>query len=442
MFRWHSAFTATDYRICIATDSLFSNIVVNTSQITDTMVMISSLDYKTTYFWFVEPSNAAGPGALSTIWKFTTDIERPAQASPVNGAIDQPLRSYFIWHSVSNVVTYRLQIATDSMFTNIIHDDSTLKKTSKWVSGLNAATVYYWRVRSINTINDTAWSILIYHFRTILENAITSDISIEDLWNLVSVPLTVTDYSTGALFPGALTGAYSYSGTYVEEAMLNNGIGYWIKYDSAKTITQIGIQRLADTIDVMEGWNLIGSLTYPVPVATIQSDVDTMVLSNFFGYYGSYFTTDTLYPGKGYWVNANQGGKLILSTIQPSAAAHFINIVPASELPPNPPIGNLSGSTGLIPVKYDLGQNYPNPFNPLTRIFYSLPELSKVQLEIFNTLGQKVSTLVSGEKESGYYTIEWNAGVSSGLYFYRLIATSVSEPGKIFTQVRKMLLVR
>ncbi|MBD3225483.1 MAG: PKD domain-containing protein [Caldithrix sp.] len=70
--------------------------------------------------------------------------------------------------------------------------------------------------------------------------------------------------------------------------------------------------------------------------------------------------------------------------------------------------------------------NSPNPFNPVTNINFYLPEASEVKLEIFNTLGQKVNTLVNGTRPGGLNTVRWNANdqignkVSSGFYFYQL----------------------
>lgn len=91
---------------------------------------------------------------------------------------------------------------------------------------------------------------------------------------------------------------------------------------------------------------------------------------------------------------------------------------------------------------FKLSQNFPNPFNSTTNIHYSIPENSKVTLEIYNILGQKVKKLVNNEhKPSGTYQAVWDGKdesgkqVPSGIYFYKL------SSGKKLT-VKKMLLVR
>jgi len=84
-----------------------------------------------------------------------------------------------------------------------------------------------------------------------------------------------------------------------------------------------------------------------------------------------------------------------------------------------------------IPTEYLLEQNYPNPFNPSTTIQFSIPEQSFVMLEVFNSLGEKVSTLVSEELSAGNYKYEWNAAnLPSGIYLYKLQTTSFSESKK------------
>jgi hypothetical protein len=96
----------------------------------------------------------------------------------------------------------------------------------------------------------------------------------------------------------------------------------------------------------------------------------------------------------------------------------------------------------IRPTQFLLAQNYPNPFNPSTAIRFSITERSRVNLTIFNLLGQQVAELANEEMNSGNFERTWNANVASGLYFYRLEAVSVSNPGKRFVDVKKMVLVR
>jgi hypothetical protein len=88
-----------------------------------------------------------------------------------------------------------------------------------------------------------------------------------------------------------------------------------------------------------------------------------------------------------------------------------------------------------------LGKNYPNPFNPETDISFSLPERAQVSLIVYNILGEKVKTLVSGDMDAGTHTIHWNStdeagnSIASGIYFYRLKTES-------FEKTRKMVLMK
>ena len=84
-----------------------------------------------------------------------------------------------------------------------------------------------------------------------------------------------------------------------------------------------------------------------------------------------------------------------------------------------------------IPKGFQLTQNYPNPFNPSTTIQFSIPEQTFVNLEIYNSLGEKISNLVSGETSAGNYKYEWNApNLPSGIYFYTLTTDNFRETKK------------
>ncbi len=84
------------------------------------------------------------------------------------------------------------------------------------------------------------------------------------------------------------------------------------------------------------------------------------------------------------------------------------------------------------PKDFALYQNYPNPFNPSTTIKFALPVKTNFSLNIYNTLGEKITELFNGEMESGYHEIIFNAsGLSSGIYFYKIESEKYSASKKL-----------
>ena len=84
---------------------------------------------------------------------------------------------------------------------------------------------------------------------------------------------------------------------------------------------------------------------------------------------------------------------------------------------------NIAEAEIITPIKFVLEQNYPNPFNPSTLIKFALPVKTEVTLEVYNSIGQKIRTLVQREMESGYHQVHFDAdNLPSGVYFCRLNA--------------------
>ncbi len=80
--------------------------------------------------------------------------------------------------------------------------------------------------------------------------------------------------------------------------------------------------------------------------------------------------------------------------------------------------------------------NYPNPFNPVTTISFSLPVASHVSLEVYNVMGQRVTTVADGFYEAGVHACEWDgSAVASGVYFYRIETPE-------FAETKKMMLLK
>ena len=79
------------------------------------------------------------------------------------------------------------------------------------------------------------------------------------------------------------------------------------------------------------------------------------------------------------------------------------------------------GNEVPLPGKFSLEQNYPNPFNPTTHIAYGISKTGNVELALYNTLGQRVQTLINEVQGPGEYTFELNANdFASGIYFYKM----------------------
>ncbi|MDL1893140.1 T9SS type A sorting domain-containing protein [Sphingobacteriales bacterium CHB3] len=103
---------------------------------------------------------------------------------------------------------------------------------------------------------------------------------------------------------------------------------------------------------------------------------------------------------------------------------------------------------GSVPASFALFQNHPNPFNPSTTIDYEIPKAGKVELHIYDVLGQHVAELLSGEQTAGKHSVVWNgqndegSPVSGGVYFYRLSVRTPSGQVGSYTGTKKLTLLR
>lgn len=103
--------------------------------------------------------------------------------------------------------------------------------------------------------------------------------------------------------------------------------------------------------------------------------------------------------------------------------------------------GTLAGvedkpGSDLHPSAFRLDQNYPNPFNSTTEISYSVPENSRVEVRLFNILGEEVAVIAEGYHAAGVYRMKFDGKeMSSGLYFLQM------NSGR-FREVKKIILLK
>lgn len=95
-----------------------------------------------------------------------------------------------------------------------------------------------------------------------------------------------------------------------------------------------------------------------------------------------------------------------------------------------------------VPGVFALRQNYPNPFNPVTSIRFDVPKRAKVEIVVYDVTGRLVSTVFNGVSDPGKYTAVFDGTeISSGVYYYEITATEL-KTGKIFRDVKKMIMVK
>lgn len=157
--QWTSVTGATQYDAQIATDAGFTNIVQTLSNLPSNSGNYIGLNNATLYYWRARAKNSEGTGAFSNPTTFTTLIGPATLVSPANNATNvNPLSGSFTWNAPATATHYRIQVALDNGFTNIVIDQNNLSTTSYNYTNLLSKTQYYWRVYSFNVNNQGTWS--------------------------------------------------------------------------------------------------------------------------------------------------------------------------------------------------------------------------------------------------------------------------------------------
>ncbi len=308
---------------------------------------------------------------------------------------------------------------------------------------------------------------------------LSCEISLNEGWNLIGslscdVPLAGIDDPGDIIIPGTLFG---FDLAYFAADTLKQGYGYWIRTNAAGAISLSCVPLLAkagtkqtDNLPDLSRYQAItisdaggGSQTLYLgvrledPASLMNYAMPPLPPAGSFDarFSGGYRVTEaeealiniqaTRYPLRVRVSGGEQGvsAQYVVQEITGDQVVGEHSARAGEEiLITNPQVNALKVSkTAALPTKFEVSQNYPNPFNPVTEIKYAIPYRDKVSIVVYNTLGQKVKTLVSKPHEPGYYTVTWdgtnNSGhqVGSGVYFY------VVKAGE-HRAVKKMVLLR
>ena len=160
---WHHSSLYTAYRLQVASDPQFSNLLVDASGISDSFYVVTDMAGQQAYYWRAKTSNAAGSSSFSQAFSFTTGFPVvPVLAGPPGGATNIPLDTMLTWHMTDQADGYQIQFARSALFNDLyIVIDTVLydaQDTTLMVNHLNPNTRYYWHVRAFNVLGSSDWS--------------------------------------------------------------------------------------------------------------------------------------------------------------------------------------------------------------------------------------------------------------------------------------------
>ncbi len=460
-FLWANLSEADSYEFQISADDQF-NTITESHSLTATTVKVDSLSFSTTYYWRVAGVNQGGQGDWSQTWSFNTGEappEAPILILPDDGQTEVDTAVTFLWHHSARADSFLIEVAVDDTFSTLLHTQ-TVADTTTSLPNFDYLTTYHWRVKAKNLSGSSDWSRK-NSFRTrekpnyppVIVNPLGSVTLDEDFTGFKAATLTdvfsdpeaqpltfeIVRYDTlliraelqaDSLFLHSVENAHG-TGAVVIKAM--DDIANEVMDTLQVTVQPVNdvpiITAIPDTISFKNDEDFVIRLDTSVSDVEDQLKDLTIALSVtptdiLLTYDKDTYTATLTAPG------FEGEGVLSIEVTDTEGAKAQASIVVIVEMA----VSNEEHAS--IPDEFSLKQNFPNPFNPTTNIRYDIAEPTEVRIEVFSMLGQKVATLVNKHKPAGSYTFTFDAaGLSSGLYIYRIQAGS-------FVQTKKMTLIK
>jgi hypothetical protein len=251
-------------------------------------------------------------------------IGAPTLVAPLNGATGLDIPVTFSWTSILGAFRYQIQISTDSLFSTLIVNDSTLTKTQYIASTLKPNTTYYWRVRAMDSLYTGPWS-SVYKFTTRLAQVASFSIPLSKGWNMISsyvIPENITlDSVLSKVRSNLRLLKDGFGNVYWPDLNIdqiknwNVKLGYQVNMKTSDTLKITGYKVTPENSPVylLKGWNLIAYLRdQPMSIDSALSTIANyiVIVKDNSGkvYWPRYAVNQigSMNPGQGYQIYVTQ----------------------------------------------------------------------------------------------------------------------------------------
>ncbi len=170
-------------------------------------------------------------------------------------------------------------------------------------------------IQYANNEIDTEWMLIVLD-DLLGGGEIEMNISFQENWNMIGLPLAVENTDAQFLFPESIENTlYTFSeGGYSQESILNSGIGYWLRFQSDGTSTISGQSLDELSIELTNGWNMISGISQTVSVSSIYDPDQLIIDGTMYGFNDGYEQAETIEPGQGYWIRSSGEGTITLAS--------------------------------------------------------------------------------------------------------------------------------
>jgi hypothetical protein len=407
-----------------------------------------------TYDYRVRAYNAYTYSMYSNEVKITskTQLKVPTLLFPDNGAINQPTTLRLIWVSIPEVLGYRIQLATNDHFQNLILD-SILTENQIEVLSLNNKTDYYWRVNALYNIGTSFYS-EIWRFTTIIA-ATTTPVLLQpengasNLYHPIFLNWSTSRDAENYRVQLAIDSMFIFlvidDSTVVDTIFLIANL-----FEGQIYFWRVRSQNVAGASNFSEAWSFKTWLPPPRHATASSIEMSKVLLSwkdmseresgfiiekklgDTTSLY-NYFVLDTVGTNTTTFLDT-----IVNQSTKYSYRLFAFNEYTKSEYSNQTQVTTLTNvkSGANIPDEFYIYQNYPNPFNSMTTIKSAIPTRGNINISISNALGQIIFETLNVEVEPGYHSFNFDAGqLPSGIYFYSVQFSN-------FWFVRKMIVLK